>query len=71
MELVSTEELKKIRKAVKLPIVVIGGINRKTVPLFDGIGIDGIAVVSALISAKDIVGEARRLKKSVSYMRER
>lgn len=71
VELVSTEELKKIRKAVKLPIVVIGGINRKTVPLFDGIGIDGIAVVSALISAKDIVGEARRLKKSVSYMRER
>lgn len=70
-ELVSMEELKKIRKAIKLPIVVIGGINRRTVPLFDGIGIDGFAVVSALISAKDIAKEAKIMKKSVSHMRER
>lgn len=69
-KIVSMEELKKIRKAVKLPIVVIGGINRKTVPLFDKTGIDGIAVVSALISAKDIIGEAKELRKSVFHMRE-
>lgn len=66
---VSMEELKRIRKAVSLPIVVIGGINRKTVPLFDGMGIDGIAVVSALISAKEIAGEAKELKKAVSRLR--
>lgn len=59
---VSLEELKRIREAVRLPIVVIGGINRKTAPLFAGTGIDGIAVVSALIAAKDIAGEARELK---------
>lgn len=69
-EFVSVEELKKIRETVRLPIVIIGGINRKTVPLFNKTGIDGIAVVSALISAKDIAGEAKELKKLVLHMRE-
>ena len=68
-DIVSMEELKRIREAVKIPIVVIGGINKKTIPLFDGIGIDGIAVVSALISAKDIAGEAKELKKLVLQTR--
>lgn len=69
-ELVSMEELKKIRAAVNLPIVVIGGINKKTVPLFDGIGVDGIAVVSALISASDIAREAKKLKQFVLHMQK-
>jgi len=68
--LVSMGELKKIRATVELPIVVIGGIDQKTVPLFDGTGIDGIAVVSALISAKDIAFEARKLKESALHIRE-
>ena len=68
-ELVSMEELKKIRSAVKLPIVVIGGINRKTVSFLDGTGIDGIAVVSALIAAKDIAGEAKKLKEAALKFR--
>jgi thiamine-phosphate pyrophosphorylase len=68
-KLVSMEELKKIRSAVDLPIVVIGGINRKTIPTFNHTGIDGIAVVSALISAKDISSEARILKNLSLHMR--
>lgn len=64
-KLVSMEELKKIRETVKLPIVVIGGINQQTVPLFNGMGIDGIAVVSALMSAENITEEAKDLKQSV------
>ena len=68
-ELVGMDELKKIRSAVDLPIVVIGGINRKTVPLFAGTGIDGIAVVSALMAAENIAGEAKRLKESVLRVR--
>lgn len=67
---VSMEELRKIRKTVKLPIVVIGGINRKTAPLFNGTGIDGIAAVSALLSVQDIAGEAKELKKSALHFRE-
>lgn len=61
-EAVSMEELKRIRSVVSIPIVVIGGIHRKTVPLFRGAGIDGIAVVSAVMAAEDIRSAARELK---------
>jgi len=60
--LTSMDELLKIREKVHLPIVVIGGINKETVPLFRGTGIDGIAVVSAVVSQKDAAGAARELK---------
>mgnify|MGYP000859425743 CR=1 FL=1 len=60
-KLVSTEELKKIRSAVSIPMVVIGGINKKTVPDFAGTGIDGLAVVSAVIAQRDIAESAREL----------
>jgi thiamine-phosphate pyrophosphorylase len=58
----SMEELRRIRAEVKIPIVVIGGINKDTVPLFAGTGIDGIAVVSVVVSQKDARGAARELK---------
>lgn len=60
-KIVSMEELLKIRDAVSLPIVVIGGINRKTAPAFRNIGIDGLAVVSAVIAQPDIREAAREL----------
>lgn len=59
----SMEELKKIRENVSLPIVVIGGINKERVKDFEGTGIDGFAIVSAIIAQKDIVGAAREFKK--------
>lgn len=51
-KLTSMLELQQICKQVDIPIVVIGGINKKTIPLFKDIEIDGIAVVSAIL-AKD------------------
>src|SRR5450756_2379619 len=42
-ELVTINELRDIRSAVSLPIVVIGGINLTTIPSFANTGIDGIA----------------------------
>jgi len=56
------EELRRIRAEVNLPIVAIGGINKNNVPLFAGTGIDGIAVVSAIVSQKDAGDAARELK---------
>lgn len=56
---VTMEELKAIRSAVDVPIVVIGGINQKTLHDFKGTGIDGLAVVSAVIAADDIEQAAR------------
>ena len=60
--LTGMEELRRIRERVKIPIVVIGGINKDTIPLFRGTGIDGIAVVSAIVSQKDAAAAARELK---------
>lgn len=51
----SMETLKKIRENVTIPIVVIGGINKERVTDFDGLGIDGFAIVSAIIAQKDII----------------
>lgn len=58
---VSMDELKYIREAVSIPIVVIGGINQRTASDFTGKGIDGLAVVSAVITQRDIAGAAREL----------
>ena len=58
---VTMEELKGIRAAVSIPIVVIGGINMNTLERFKGTGIDGLAVVSAIIAEKDIEAAARNM----------
>ena len=59
--LVTMEELKNIRRAVELPIVVIGGIIKATLGNFKGMGIEGIAVVSAIAAQKDPTAAAREL----------
>jgi thiamine-phosphate pyrophosphorylase len=59
--IVTMEQLGKIRASVDIPIVVIGGINKKTVGNFKGYGINGLAVVSAVISQPDIEKAAREL----------
>jgi thiamine-phosphate pyrophosphorylase len=60
--LTSMEELHRIRQTVQVPIVVIGGVNRATIPLFAGSGIDGVAVVSAIVASSDIPAAAKELK---------
>lgn len=59
---VSMEELQKIRTAVSLPIVVIGGINKGNAGRFKPMGIDGLAVVFAIIAQSDIKAAAAELK---------
>ena len=60
-DVTTIEELKEIRKAVGIPIVVIGGINKNTLENFKGYGIEGLAVVSAVIAADDIKAAAGEL----------
>lgn len=59
---VSMQVLAQIRAAVTLPIVVIGGINARTIPSFAGTGVDGMAVVSAIVGQPDITAATRHLK---------
>ncbi|MFR5046347.1 thiamine phosphate synthase [Mediterraneibacter sp.] len=63
---VSMEELQKIRTAVSLPIVVIGSINKGNAGCFKPMGIDGLAVVSAIIAQSDIKVAAAELKELFS-----
>ena len=59
---VTLAQLQEIRQAVSIPIVVIGGINQKTAPAFQGMGIDGLAVVSAVVAQKDITHAASAMR---------
>lgn len=60
-EVITIDLLKEIRKAVSIPIVIIGGINMNTAAQFKGLGIDGIAVVSAIVAQPDVEAAARGL----------
>lgn len=59
------DDLRQIRKDFDIPIVVIGGINERTIPLFAGMGIDGYAVVSAIVAKPDIKIAAASLLKLI------
>lgn len=54
---VSLEQLQAIKAGIKIPIVAIGGINGNNIQSVMKTGVDGVAVVSAIIAAAD-PGEA-------------
>jgi len=58
---VSMETLRAITAAVRIPVVVIGGINEERLPLFAGSGACGAAIVSAIFAAEEIRGASARL----------
>ena len=55
------ETLKAICKAVKIPVVAIGGITHDNLPLLTGTGISGAAVISALYAPDNKTEAARTL----------
>ncbi len=59
---VTMEGLAEIRRAVDIPIVVIGGVNEKNCSQFIGTGVDGLAIVSAIIAKPDIEAAAREIR---------
>ena len=67
---VSKEEIKKIKEAVDIPIVAIGGIKKDNIDALTGTGIDGVAVVSAIFGAKDIIKDTKELLKTVKKMKQ-
>lgn len=59
---VSSEELYRIRDAVSIPLVGIGGLTTQTVPKLKKDSLDGIAVVSAIVAQENIAIAAKNLK---------
>ncbi len=64
------EGLRAIVEAVNLPVIAIGGINEKNAAEVIEAGAQGIAVISAVISAPDIVAAARHLRETVEAARK-
>lgn len=60
-EKVGLEDLRRIKAAVRVPVVAIGGINAGNAGPVMETGVDGVAVVSAIMDQADIREAARRL----------
>ncbi len=59
---VSHDTLKAICKAVKIPVIAIGGISMENILELSGSGVCGIAVISAIFAKDDIEEAARELR---------
>jgi thiamine-phosphate pyrophosphorylase len=58
---VSHDTVKAICNSVKIPVVAIGGIDKKNILQLKDTGIDGVSVVSAIFASQDITNECRTL----------
>ncbi len=65
------ETLKEIVKNVNVPVIAIGGIGADNVDEIIEAGADGVAVVSAVASQKDIVSATKFLKDVISQAKIR
>lgn len=60
-KVVGLERLRQIRQAVSLPLVAIGGINKDNVAEVVAAGADAVAVITAVLQAKDVEEAARQI----------
>lgn len=60
---VTKELLMEIRRAVSIPIVAIGGIHADNVTTLRNTGINGVAVVSAVMAQPDVAEAARTMRR--------
>ncbi|MGD8993137.1 MAG: thiamine phosphate synthase [Desulfobacterales bacterium] len=65
------EGLRKIRRAVHLPLVGIGGLTRENAAEVIYNGADGVAVVSAIVAANDPESAAHELKRAISEAQQK
>lgn len=64
-DITTPETLRKIMDTVHIPVVTIGGMNERTIPLFKGYGLSGFAVVSAIMASLEPEKAARKLKRII------
>lgn len=57
--------LKKIKSAVSIPVIAIGGINKNNVRQVIDSGADGVAVISAIVGQKDIAKATAEMRSLV------
>ncbi len=62
------QTLQDICRAVKIPVVAIGGVSAENVEELAGSGICGVAAVSAIFAPQDVQKAAAELKKRTAKM---
>jgi thiamine-phosphate pyrophosphorylase len=67
---IGIDGLTTIRRQISIPIVAIGGINQANAAEVIRTGVNGIAVVSAVVAAADVTAAARQLISIVSAVQE-
>ena len=56
------EEIVEVLQAADIPACAIGGISEVTGPQLEGLGLDGISVISSILSRPDITAAARTMR---------
>ena len=64
-KVIGLEGLKRIVDSVKIPVVAIGGINHENVREVLNTGVDGIAIISAIIGADDVKIATEEMRKII------
>ena len=64
-KLLGLEGLREIVENVHIPVVAIGGINHENVKEVLKVGVDGVAVISAIVGAEDVVEATRRMREII------
>lgn len=59
---VTSDSLGEIKRKLDIPVVAIGGINENNITKLIGSGIDGVAIVSAILANTNIKDAAKKLK---------
>ena len=65
IKVIGLDGLKEIVKKVSIPVVAIGGINAENVRSVLSVGVDGIAVISAVMAAPDVRKATMELKRII------
>lgn len=68
---VGVDILKELERTVSTPLVAIGGINQNNVDEVVAAGADAVAVISAVLSEKDVRGAVRKLVARMNLMKEK
>jgi len=64
--IIGVEGLKHVRSKITMPMVAIGGITMENVKSVMQTGVEGVAVISALMKAPDVYAAARQIRKIIS-----
>jgi thiamine-phosphate pyrophosphorylase len=62
---IGPDVLRRIREAIHIPIVAIGGLTASNAPAAIGAGAQGVAVISSVVGAADVASAARMLAEVV------